>query len=131
MTKKKFSSHLHINQNVLPAFRSRSQDVCVSKLFSSDRKSQTMPAMRFNRASLMQTKIHQFSTMETSLTLNIGNLLPRTAVCKTASLRCLPSQPFLGKELFSKVGTHMQKCWIVFMLLWKKNQVLSVHLVYF
>uniref|UniRef100_M4AB29 Dedicator of cytokinesis 11 n=1 Tax=Xiphophorus maculatus TaxID=8083 RepID=M4AB29_XIPMA len=47
-------------------------DVCVSKLFSSDRKSQTMPAMRFNRASLMQTKIHQFSTMETSLTLNIG-----------------------------------------------------------
>ncbi|XP_029931683.1 dedicator of cytokinesis protein 11 isoform X1 [Myripristis murdjan] len=50
----------------------RSQDVCVSKLFSSDRKSQTMPAMRCNRASLMQTKIHQFSTMETSLTLNIG-----------------------------------------------------------
>ncbi|XP_043953898.1 dedicator of cytokinesis protein 11 isoform X2 [Gambusia affinis] len=50
----------------------RSQDVCVSKLFSSDRKSQTMPAMRYNRISLMQTKIHQFSTMETSLTLNIG-----------------------------------------------------------
>ncbi|XP_047241693.1 dedicator of cytokinesis protein 11 isoform X2 [Girardinichthys multiradiatus] len=50
----------------------RSQDVCVSKLFSSDRKSQTMPAMRYNRASLMQTKIHQFGTMETSLTLNIG-----------------------------------------------------------
>uniref|UniRef100_A0A673CDM6 Dedicator of cytokinesis 11 n=1 Tax=Sphaeramia orbicularis TaxID=375764 RepID=A0A673CDM6_9TELE len=45
---------------------------CVSKLFSSDRKSQTMPAMRCNRASLMQTKIHQFSTMEASLTLNIG-----------------------------------------------------------
>ncbi|KAM4537330.1 dedicator of cytokinesis protein 11 isoform 2-T2 [Odontesthes bonariensis] len=50
----------------------RSQEVCVSKLFSSDRKSQTMPAMRCNRASLMQSKIHQFSTMETSLTLNIG-----------------------------------------------------------
>uniref|UniRef100_A0A4W6D3W0 Dedicator of cytokinesis 11 n=1 Tax=Lates calcarifer TaxID=8187 RepID=A0A4W6D3W0_LATCA len=49
-----------------------SQDVCVSKLFSSERKSQTMPAMRCNRASLMQTKIHQFSTMEASLTLNIG-----------------------------------------------------------
>uniref|UniRef100_A0A3B4V581 Dedicator of cytokinesis 11 n=1 Tax=Seriola dumerili TaxID=41447 RepID=A0A3B4V581_SERDU len=48
------------------------QEVCVSKLFSSDRKSQTMPAMRCNRASLMQTKIHQFSTMEASLTLNIG-----------------------------------------------------------
>uniref|UniRef100_A0A671XVF5 Dedicator of cytokinesis 11 n=1 Tax=Sparus aurata TaxID=8175 RepID=A0A671XVF5_SPAAU len=46
--------------------------VCVSKLFSSDRKSQTMPAMRCNRASLMQTKIQQFSTMEASLTLNIG-----------------------------------------------------------
>ncbi|KAM9836745.1 dedicator of cytokinesis protein 11 [Aulostomus maculatus] len=50
----------------------RSQEVCVSKLFSSDRKSQTMPAMRCNRASLMQTKMHQFSTMEASLTLNIG-----------------------------------------------------------
>uniref|UniRef100_A0A3Q2Q471 Dedicator of cytokinesis 11 n=1 Tax=Fundulus heteroclitus TaxID=8078 RepID=A0A3Q2Q471_FUNHE len=50
----------------------RSQDVCVSKLFSSDRKSQTMPAMRYNRASLMQNKMHQFSTMETSLTLNMG-----------------------------------------------------------
>uniref|UniRef100_A0A8D0D808 Dedicator of cytokinesis 11 n=1 Tax=Sander lucioperca TaxID=283035 RepID=A0A8D0D808_SANLU len=50
----------------------RSQDICVPKLFSSDRKSQTMPAMRCNRASLMQTKLHQFSTMETSLTLNIG-----------------------------------------------------------
>uniref|UniRef100_A0A8D3ARX2 Dedicator of cytokinesis 11 n=1 Tax=Scophthalmus maximus TaxID=52904 RepID=A0A8D3ARX2_SCOMX len=46
--------------------------VCASKLFSSDRKSQTMPAMRCNRASLMQTKLHQFSTMEASLTLNIG-----------------------------------------------------------
>lgn len=45
----------------------------MSKLFSSDRKSQTMPAMRCNRASLMQTKIHQFNTMEASLTLNIGN----------------------------------------------------------
>nr|XP_020471945.1 dedicator of cytokinesis protein 11-like isoform X3 [Monopterus albus]XP_020471947.1 dedicator of cytokinesis protein 11-like isoform X3 [Monopterus albus] len=50
----------------------RSQDICVSKLFSSDRKSQTMPAMRCNRASLLQTKIQQFSTMEASLTLNIG-----------------------------------------------------------
>ncbi|XP_035004387.1 dedicator of cytokinesis protein 11 isoform X1 [Hippoglossus stenolepis] len=50
----------------------RSQEVCVPKLFSSDRKSQTMPAMRCNRASLMQTKMHQFSTMEASFTLNIG-----------------------------------------------------------
>ncbi|KAG7240121.1 hypothetical protein INR49_027975 [Caranx melampygus] len=50
----------------------RNQEVCAAKLFSSDRKSQTMPAMRCNRASLMQTKIHQFSTMEASLTLNIG-----------------------------------------------------------
>ena len=32
-----------------------------------------MPAMRCNRASLMQTKMHQFSTMEASFTLNIGN----------------------------------------------------------
>ncbi|XP_034066449.1 dedicator of cytokinesis protein 11 isoform X1 [Gymnodraco acuticeps] len=50
----------------------RSQEICASKLFSSDRKSQTMPAMRCNRASLMQTKLNQFSTMEASLTLNIG-----------------------------------------------------------
>ncbi|XP_053717211.1 dedicator of cytokinesis protein 11 isoform X4 [Synchiropus splendidus] len=50
----------------------RSQDACASKLFSPDRKSQTMPAMRYNRASLLQTKISQFSTMEASLTLNIG-----------------------------------------------------------
>lgn len=50
----------------------RNQDVYLSKLFSSDRKSQTMPVMRCNRASLMQTKIHQFSTMEASLTLNMG-----------------------------------------------------------
>uniref|UniRef100_A0A7N8XCL2 Dedicator of cytokinesis 11 n=1 Tax=Mastacembelus armatus TaxID=205130 RepID=A0A7N8XCL2_9TELE len=50
----------------------RSQEVCASKLFSSDRKSQTMPVMRYNRASLMQTKINQFNTMEASLTLNIG-----------------------------------------------------------
>uniref|UniRef100_A0A669CUV7 Dedicator of cytokinesis 11 n=1 Tax=Oreochromis niloticus TaxID=8128 RepID=A0A669CUV7_ORENI len=50
----------------------RSQEACVSKLFSSGGKSQTMPAMRCNRASLMQSKIHQFNTMEASLTLNIG-----------------------------------------------------------
>ncbi|XP_056298511.1 dedicator of cytokinesis protein 11 isoform X2 [Pseudoliparis swirei] len=50
----------------------RSQDICASKLFSSDRKSQTMPVMRCNRASLMQTKLHQFGTMEASLTLNFG-----------------------------------------------------------
>lgn len=50
----------------------RSQEACTSKLFSSDRKTQTMPPMRCNRASLMQTKLQQFSTMEASLTLNIG-----------------------------------------------------------
>uniref|UniRef100_H3CHR0 Dedicator of cytokinesis 11 n=1 Tax=Tetraodon nigroviridis TaxID=99883 RepID=H3CHR0_TETNG len=50
----------------------RSQETCASKLFSSDRKTQTMPPMRCNRASLMQTKLQQFSTMEASLTLNIG-----------------------------------------------------------
>ncbi|XP_004567160.2 dedicator of cytokinesis protein 11 isoform X1 [Maylandia zebra] len=49
----------------------RSQDACVSKLFSSGGKSQTMPPMRCNRASLMQSKIHQFNTMEASFTLNI------------------------------------------------------------
>ncbi|XP_017295224.1 dedicator of cytokinesis protein 11 isoform X2 [Kryptolebias marmoratus] len=51
---------------------SRSQEVCVSKLFSSDRKSQTMPAIRSHRGSLIQTKMHQLSTMETSFTLNMG-----------------------------------------------------------
>uniref|UniRef100_A0A3P8PFZ1 Dedicator of cytokinesis 11 n=1 Tax=Astatotilapia calliptera TaxID=8154 RepID=A0A3P8PFZ1_ASTCA len=35
-------------------YRYRSQDACVSKLFSSGGKSQTMPPMRCNRASLMQ-----------------------------------------------------------------------------
>lgn len=50
-----------------------SQEMCVSKLFPLDRKAQTMPAMRCNRASLMQTKIQQFGTGEASLTLNIGN----------------------------------------------------------
>uniref|UniRef100_A0A674E043 Dedicator of cytokinesis 11 n=1 Tax=Salmo trutta TaxID=8032 RepID=A0A674E043_SALTR len=48
-----------------------SQDAWVSKLFSSDRKSQTMPVMRC-RAGLMQSRLQQFSTMDTSLTLNIG-----------------------------------------------------------
>uniref|UniRef100_A0AAX7UFU9 Dedicator of cytokinesis 11 n=1 Tax=Astatotilapia calliptera TaxID=8154 RepID=A0AAX7UFU9_ASTCA len=52
-------------------YRYRSQDACVSKLFSSGGKSQTMPPMRCNRASLMQSKIHQFNTMEASFTLNI------------------------------------------------------------
>uniref|UniRef100_A0A8C5CRE9 Dedicator of cytokinesis 11 n=1 Tax=Gadus morhua TaxID=8049 RepID=A0A8C5CRE9_GADMO len=50
----------------------RVQDAWASRLFSTDRKSQTMPAMRFNRASLVHTKIQQFGTMDTSLTLNIG-----------------------------------------------------------
>uniref|UniRef100_A0A3B4GQ70 Dedicator of cytokinesis protein 11-like n=1 Tax=Pundamilia nyererei TaxID=303518 RepID=A0A3B4GQ70_9CICH len=35
-------------------YRYRSQEACVSKLFSSGGKSQTMPPMRCNRASLMQ-----------------------------------------------------------------------------
>uniref|UniRef100_A0A671LQ05 Netrin 4 n=1 Tax=Sinocyclocheilus anshuiensis TaxID=1608454 RepID=A0A671LQ05_9TELE len=48
----------------------RSQEPWVSKLFSSDRKSQTMPVLR-GRGSLMQAKLQQFSTMDTSLTLNM------------------------------------------------------------
>uniref|UniRef100_A0A672SL04 Dedicator of cytokinesis protein 11-like n=1 Tax=Sinocyclocheilus grahami TaxID=75366 RepID=A0A672SL04_SINGR len=44
----------------------------VSKLFSSERKSQTMPVLR-GRGSLMQAKLQQFSTMDTSLTLNMGS----------------------------------------------------------
>lgn len=44
----------------------------MSKLFSSERKSQTMPVLR-GRGSLMQAKLQQFNTMDTSLTLNMGN----------------------------------------------------------
>uniref|UniRef100_A0A8C6Q8W6 Dedicator of cytokinesis 11 n=1 Tax=Nothobranchius furzeri TaxID=105023 RepID=A0A8C6Q8W6_NOTFU len=51
---------------------SRSQEVFVSKLFTSDRKSLTMPAIRSHRSSLLQTKMHQFNTMEPSFTLNTG-----------------------------------------------------------
>uniref|UniRef100_A0A1A7Y426 Dedicator of cytokinesis 11 n=1 Tax=Iconisemion striatum TaxID=60296 RepID=A0A1A7Y426_9TELE len=51
---------------------SRNQEVFVSKLFSSDRKSLTMPAIRSHRSSLLQTKMHQFNTMEPSFTLNTG-----------------------------------------------------------
>ncbi|XP_061619113.1 dedicator of cytokinesis protein 11 isoform X4 [Phyllopteryx taeniolatus] len=50
----------------------RSQEACASKLFSPDRKSQTMPATRCHRASAFQTKINQLGTAEASLTLNIG-----------------------------------------------------------
>uniref|UniRef100_A0A673HNA7 Netrin-4-like n=1 Tax=Sinocyclocheilus rhinocerous TaxID=307959 RepID=A0A673HNA7_9TELE len=49
----------------------RSQEPWVLKLFSSDRKSQTMPVLR-GRGSLMQAKLQQFSTMDTSLTLNMA-----------------------------------------------------------
>ncbi|XP_016085071.1 dedicator of cytokinesis protein 11-like [Sinocyclocheilus grahami] len=50
---------------------SRSLEPWVSKLFSSERKSQTMPVLR-GRGSLMQAKLQQFSTMDTSLTLNMA-----------------------------------------------------------
>ncbi|KAJ8282862.1 hypothetical protein COCON_G00053810 [Conger conger] len=50
---------------------SRSQDPWVSKHFSPDRKSQTMPVMR-SKMGLMQAKIQQFGTMDTSFTLNTG-----------------------------------------------------------
>ncbi|KAG1959352.1 dedicator of cytokinesis protein [Pimephales promelas] len=50
---------------------SRSQEPWVSKLFTSDRKSQTMPVLR-GRGSFMQAKLQQFSTMDTSLTLNMA-----------------------------------------------------------
>ncbi|XP_036403695.1 dedicator of cytokinesis protein 11 [Megalops cyprinoides] len=51
----------------------RGQDAWVSKLFSPDRKSQTMPVMR-SRMGLMQAKIQQFSTMDTSFTLSTGSV---------------------------------------------------------
>uniref|UniRef100_A0AAR2LMS3 Dedicator of cytokinesis 11 n=1 Tax=Pygocentrus nattereri TaxID=42514 RepID=A0AAR2LMS3_PYGNA len=49
----------------------RCQESWVSKVFNSDRKSQTMPVMR-GRSSLMQASLQQFSTMEASYTLNMG-----------------------------------------------------------
>ncbi|XP_068164796.1 dedicator of cytokinesis protein 11 isoform X2 [Antennarius striatus] len=62
----------------------RSQESCFSKLFS-DKKSQTLPAVRGNQASLMQTKL-QLSTMEASLTLNIGTGLSETEIYHQALL---------------------------------------------
>ncbi|XP_056611466.1 dedicator of cytokinesis protein 11 isoform X2 [Triplophysa dalaica] len=48
----------------------RNQEPWVSKLFYPERKSQTMPVMR-TRGSQMQAKLQEFSTMDTSLTLNM------------------------------------------------------------
>uniref|UniRef100_A0A8B9LMK3 Dedicator of cytokinesis 11 n=1 Tax=Astyanax mexicanus TaxID=7994 RepID=A0A8B9LMK3_ASTMX len=50
---------------------SRCQDSWVSKVFTSNRKSQTMPVMR-GRSSLLQASIQQFGTMEASHSVNIG-----------------------------------------------------------
>ncbi|KAL2078939.1 hypothetical protein ACEWY4_024683 [Coilia grayii] len=50
---------------------SRSQEAWVCKLFSPERRSQTMPVMR-SRAGLMQAKMQQFGTMDTSLSLTSG-----------------------------------------------------------
>uniref|UniRef100_A0A3B3QZ13 Dedicator of cytokinesis 11 n=1 Tax=Paramormyrops kingsleyae TaxID=1676925 RepID=A0A3B3QZ13_9TELE len=49
----------------------RGQDAWVSKMFSPDRKSKTMPVMR-GRVCLMQAKIQQFGTLDTSFSLNPG-----------------------------------------------------------
>uniref|UniRef100_A0A8B9LJ80 Dedicator of cytokinesis 11 n=1 Tax=Astyanax mexicanus TaxID=7994 RepID=A0A8B9LJ80_ASTMX len=49
----------------------RCQDSWVSKVFTSNRKSQTMPVMR-GRSSLLQASIQQFGTMEASHSVNIG-----------------------------------------------------------
>ncbi|XP_027025359.1 dedicator of cytokinesis protein 11 isoform X1 [Tachysurus fulvidraco] len=49
----------------------RFQESWVSRAFSSDRKSQTMPVMR-GRSSLMQASLQQFNTLEASHTLNTG-----------------------------------------------------------
>uniref|UniRef100_A0AAR2KQE7 Dedicator of cytokinesis 11 n=1 Tax=Pygocentrus nattereri TaxID=42514 RepID=A0AAR2KQE7_PYGNA len=51
----------------------RCQESWVSKVFNSDRKSQTMPVMR-GRSSLMQASLQQFSTMEASYTLNMAEI---------------------------------------------------------
>ncbi|KAJ8008347.1 hypothetical protein DPEC_G00103890 [Dallia pectoralis] len=71
-------NYLNLLETCLKQFRyvgkrniGRSQDAWLSKLFSSDRKSQTMPVMR-GKAGVMQNRLQQFSTMETSMTLNIG-----------------------------------------------------------
>lgn len=93
----------------------RSQETCVSKLFSSDKKAQTMPAMRCNRASLMQTKIQQFSTMETSLTLNIGDHRRTSSHAKHSGL-------FLSSFVCSFLGGNMH-------LSYKKKKFLSINIL--
>lgn len=55
------------------------QEPWVSKLFYPERKSQTMPVMR-TRGSQMQAKLQEFSTMDTSLTLNMGNFCSSTII---------------------------------------------------
>ncbi|XP_077597849.1 dedicator of cytokinesis protein 11 isoform X2 [Stigmatopora nigra] len=64
----------------------RTQDGCTSKFFSPDRKSQTMPAIRCNRASAIQTKVNQFGTMEASLTFNLGMGAPEAEIHHQALL---------------------------------------------
>uniref|UniRef100_A0A672SKU0 Dedicator of cytokinesis protein 11-like n=1 Tax=Sinocyclocheilus grahami TaxID=75366 RepID=A0A672SKU0_SINGR len=63
---------LHIVRTLSDGKHTLSLEPWVSKLFSSERKSQTMPVLR-GRGSLMQAKLQQFSTMDTSLTLNMGS----------------------------------------------------------
>ncbi|XP_028822554.1 dedicator of cytokinesis protein 11 isoform X1 [Denticeps clupeoides] len=50
----------------------RAHEAWMSKLFSSDRKSQTMPVMR-SSAGILQAKIQQFGTMDTSMSLSAGS----------------------------------------------------------
>lgn len=64
-----------------------------------------MPAMRCNRASLMQTKIHQFSTMEASLTLNMGN---RKHIIDPVSL-ILPASIIVKRQMGKCTQSHLHK----------------------
>ncbi|XP_062372385.1 dedicator of cytokinesis protein 11 [Sardina pilchardus] len=64
---------------------SRGQDPWVCKLFSPERRSQTMPVMR-SRAGLMQAKMQQFGTMDTSFSLTAGAGLSEVEVNHQALL---------------------------------------------
>uniref|UniRef100_A0AAY4EM09 Dedicator of cytokinesis 11 n=1 Tax=Denticeps clupeoides TaxID=299321 RepID=A0AAY4EM09_9TELE len=64
------TSFLHIH--VWFTWSCRAHEAWMSKLFSSDRKSQTMPVMR-SSAGILQAKIQQFGTMDTSMSLSAGS----------------------------------------------------------
>ncbi|KAJ3585738.1 hypothetical protein NHX12_014457 [Muraenolepis orangiensis] len=116
---------LHILRTLSEAFWSEVQDAWASRLFSADRKSQTMPAMRCNRASLVHTKIQQFGTMDTSLTLNMGSGLSEAEVHHQALLEGnISTEVCLINQLLDNDGHNvlMKKVFDVYLTFLKVGQ---------